>query len=115
MSSYLIGRLIPNRVQHRSIATLQRHGYWVLLLSWAPVVGDALCVAAGWLRFNPWASIFVIGVGKFARYLVVAAGWACRRDARGASPEPGPPRGGGDLMEASVDDRISDRARGRFV
>jgi membrane protein YqaA with SNARE-associated domain len=76
MTSYLIGRLIPNRVQHRSIATLQRYGYWMLLLSWAPIVGDALCVAAGWLRFNPWASLLVIGVGKFARYLAVAAGWS---------------------------------------
>jgi membrane protein YqaA with SNARE-associated domain len=76
MTSYLIGRLIPNRVQHRSITTLQRHGYWVLLLSWAPLVGDALCVVAGWLRFNPWASMLVIALGKFARYLVVAAGWA---------------------------------------
>ena len=76
MTSYGIGCLIPNRVQHRSVATLQRHGYWVLLLSWAPLVGDALCVAAGWLRFNPWASLLVIAVGKSARYWAVAAGWS---------------------------------------
>jgi membrane protein YqaA with SNARE-associated domain len=76
MTSYGIGRLIPNRVQHRAVATLRRHGYGVLLLSWAPLLGDALCVAAGWLRFNPWTSLVVIAAGKFARYWAVAAGWS---------------------------------------
>ena len=31
-----------------------------------------LCVAAGWLRLNPWMSMLIIGAGKFARYLVIA-------------------------------------------
>jgi membrane protein YqaA with SNARE-associated domain len=47
----------------------------VLLLSWVPVIGDALCVAAGWLRFGAMRSAMAIALGKAARYLVVAAGW----------------------------------------
>jgi membrane protein YqaA with SNARE-associated domain len=75
MTSYAIGRLIPNRVQHRSIIYLHRYGYWALLLSWLPLVGDALAVAAGWLRFNPWLALALFAIGKFARYALVAGAW----------------------------------------
>ncbi len=44
----------------------------MLLLSWTPVIGDALCVAAGWLRLNPYFSALFIALGKFARYYVLA-------------------------------------------
>ena len=43
LTSYWIGRLIPNRVHHKSIIYLHRYGYWALLFSWAPLIGDALC------------------------------------------------------------------------
>jgi membrane protein YqaA with SNARE-associated domain len=75
VTSYAVGRLIPNRVQHRSVLTLQRYGYWGLLFSWLPVIGDALPVAAGWLRLSPWISIAALAAGKLARYLLIAAGW----------------------------------------
>jgi membrane protein YqaA with SNARE-associated domain len=76
MTSYLVGRLIPNRVQHKAIIYLHKYGYGSLLFSWAPLLGDALCVAAGWLRFNPWISMLLIGIGKLARYVLVAGGWS---------------------------------------
>lgn len=75
MASYWIGRLIPNKAQAAAIGRLQRWGYWALLFSWVPLVGDALCLAAGWLRFNVWLSLLAFAVGKFARYLVVAGAW----------------------------------------
>jgi membrane protein YqaA with SNARE-associated domain len=40
-----------------------------------PLAGDALCVAAGWLRFNPWVSTMLFAVGKLFRYIIVAGGW----------------------------------------
>jgi membrane protein YqaA with SNARE-associated domain len=41
------------------------------LLSWLPVVGDALCLRAGWLRL-PWASAAAyIAIGKVLRYALV--------------------------------------------
>ncbi len=73
--SYLIGRLFPNRVAAKAVERLRRDGIAALLFSWAPFVGDALCVGAGWLRFNPWLSFVAIALGKFARYGVVAGGW----------------------------------------
>ena len=72
MSSYLVGRVIPQRKGMPGLAAVQKYGSPVLLLSWVPFVGDPLCVAAGWLRLNPWLSILFIALGKLARYLVVA-------------------------------------------
>jgi membrane protein YqaA with SNARE-associated domain len=72
MSSYLIGRIIPQKQVLKGLASVQRYGAPVLLLSWVPLVGDPLCVAAGWLRLNPWWSTLCIAAGKFARYAVIA-------------------------------------------
>jgi membrane protein YqaA with SNARE-associated domain len=73
MSSYLIGRLIPARKDMSGLATVRRFGAPALLLSWVPVMGDPLCVAAGWLRLDPWLSALFIGLGKLARYGAIAA------------------------------------------
>lgn len=75
MSSYLIGRLIPQKQtaqNEKYLRGLRRYGASALLAAWVPIVGDPLCVAAGWLRVNPWWSAWFMAVGKFARYLVVA-------------------------------------------
>ncbi len=72
LSSYLIGRLIPQRTEMKGLATVQKYGAPVLLLSWVPIIGDPLCVAAGWLRLNPWWSTLFIAIGKFARYWIIA-------------------------------------------
>lgn len=73
MSSYLIGRVIPQKKDLRGLQAVQKYGSPVLLLSWVPIIGDPLCVAAGWLRLNPWLSALFMGLGKFARYVVIAS------------------------------------------
>ena len=73
LSTWLIGRLVPERkTDARMLQWLRRWGSPVLLLSWAPVIGDALCLAAGWLRINFVYSALFICIGKFARYAVLA-------------------------------------------
>lgn len=72
LSSYWIGRLIPQRQAIKGLAAVRRYGAPVLLLSWVPIIGDPLCVAAGWLRLNPWWSALSIALGKFLRYLLIA-------------------------------------------
>lgn len=55
----------------RSQQWFQKYGVWSLLMSWAPVSGDALTFLAGVMRVKfPvfWTFTFV---GKGARYLVV--------------------------------------------
>jgi membrane protein YqaA with SNARE-associated domain len=82
LSSYAIGRIIPathpdpvtrsGRWQLRARAWARRYGSPVMLLAWVPIVGDPLCVAAGWLRL-PWIAVTVLmALGKLARYLIVA-------------------------------------------
>lgn len=72
LSSYLIGRLIPQRAHGKALDALRRYGPPALLLSWAPFIGDPLCVAAGWLRLNLAASSFFIAAGKLMRYVAIA-------------------------------------------
>lgn len=55
-----------------------RWGRWSLLMSWAPVVGDALTVAAGALREPFWSFVVLVTIAKAGRYIVLAAaslGW----------------------------------------
>jgi len=47
---------------------IQHWGYPVLLLSWLPVVGDGLCLAAGWLKLRWLPSLLIIFIGKALRY-----------------------------------------------
>lgn len=51
---------------------LERFGPGTLLLAWLPVVGDPLCLVAGWMGFAWLPSLVLIAIGKLARYLVVA-------------------------------------------
>jgi membrane protein YqaA with SNARE-associated domain len=72
MTSYLIGRLFPPR-NLKGAATVQRYGAPVLALAWLPIVGDALVVAAGWLRVHWLAALGFMAAGRLARYVAVAA------------------------------------------
>jgi membrane protein YqaA with SNARE-associated domain len=72
LSSYGLGRIVPKRLDSRALGWIRRYGALSLLFSWVPLVGDGLCVAAGWLRINLWWSALCIAVGKFARYWVIA-------------------------------------------
>ncbi|KAF0206448.1 MAG: inner membrane [Gallionellaceae bacterium] len=72
MISFGMGWMLPMTQQLNHVEKVRRYGTPALLLAWAPLIGDALCVAAGWLRLNPlYAALFMM-IGKFARYAVVA-------------------------------------------
>jgi membrane protein YqaA with SNARE-associated domain len=73
-TTYGIGRIFPPRkdLPPRILAWVRRFGAWTLLLSWVPLVGDALCAAAGWLRVSFWRSLLAMAVGKFLRYFAIA-------------------------------------------
>lgn len=51
----------------------RRFGRWSLLLSWAPLGGDALTVAAGVLREPFWSFLLLVTIAKAGRYIVLAA------------------------------------------
>ncbi|MGL6042187.1 MAG: YqaA family protein [Deefgea sp.] len=67
----LLGRKLPPAPQKPWLETLQKLGPISLLLSWVPVVGDALCGVAGWLRWS-WLPVLVyLSIGKILRYLAI--------------------------------------------
>ncbi len=76
MTTYLMGRLVPARTQAkldpRALGWLKRFGAPATLLAWLPVIGDALCLAAGWLRLNWMAALAFMAAGRLARYVAVA-------------------------------------------
>lgn len=77
MTSYACGRFLPKwqRLAQLPHADRLRHyGSPALLLAWAPLAGDLLCLAAGWLRLNWAACLLFMTIGKAARYALVAVG-----------------------------------------
>ena len=76
MTSYILGRFFPKKVSDQALQFINRWGAWVLLFAWVPVVGDALPLAAGWLRI-PWlkSSVLVL-LGKGLRYTALAFGFS---------------------------------------
>ncbi|CRH30521.1 YqaA family protein [Pantoea ananatis] len=76
LTNIILGRLLPLKRQGRwhetAMTWLQRLGPAALLFSWLPIVGDLLCVLAGWLRFGWLPSILFLAIGKTLRYIVIA-------------------------------------------
>ena len=82
--NWLLGRWIDSYRDRRwfpvSEAALERasqwyrrYGKWTLLLSWVPVIGDPLTLAAGVLREPFPVFLALVAIAKIARYLFVAA------------------------------------------
>lgn len=74
MSTYLIGRFLGSRKPLTQVERVRRWGAAALLFAWLPLIGDALCVAAGWLRLNWVAVILFQAAGRLARYGLVSMG-----------------------------------------
>lgn len=72
MVSFGMGWLLPQTQQLKHVDKLRIYGTPALLLAWVPLIGDALCLAAGWLRLNWWQAALFMALGKFARYWAIA-------------------------------------------
>ena len=72
MTSYALGRLVPQK-DLPYLNAVKRHGAPALLFAWLPVIGDALCVAAGWLRIHWAAALGFMATGRLARSIAVAS------------------------------------------
>ncbi|WP_350261010.1 YqaA family protein [Pantoea sp. BJ2] len=76
LTNILLGRLMPPKGQGRwhdtAMTWLHRLGPAALIFSWLPVVGDLLCVLAGWLRFAWLPTVLFLAIGKTLRYIVIA-------------------------------------------
>ncbi len=77
LTSYAMARLIPlkKNIPEKHLHLLQKYGTGLLLFSFLPFIGDALPLAAGWLRLPLWRCIFFISIGKFSHYGLILLGW----------------------------------------
>ena len=64
---------VSPRALDRATGWYHRWGRWSLLLSWAPIGGDALTVAAGVLREPLPSFLALVTIAKTGRYAVLAA------------------------------------------
>ncbi len=71
---WLLMRLfrISEQQRQRAEQWYRRYGSASLLFSWLPVVGDPLCLVGGLLKIRFSLFLVLAGVGKLARYAVVA-------------------------------------------
>ncbi|MBV0932891.1 YqaA family protein [Marinobacterium weihaiense] len=78
--TFAMGRWIATRYPLRALDNprhrqardwLERYGPLGLLLAWLPIIGDPLCLVAGWLRLGVIASLIAITLGKALRYAVI--------------------------------------------
>lgn len=60
LTNVILGRFFPlrekSRWQEKAVGWLKRYGAATLLLSWMPVIGDLLCLLAGWMRIS-WGPV----------------------------------------------------------
>ncbi|MDV2438826.1 YqaA family protein [Acinetobacter gerneri] len=49
----------------------QKYGFWSLLLSWTPVIGDPITLIAGLMKENFWRFLFIVTLAKAGRYIVL--------------------------------------------
>ena len=74
MTTYGLARFLPTwkQIPEKTLEAMRRFGAPVTFFAWLPIVGDALCAAAGWLRIRWWAALGFMAAGRLARYVVVA-------------------------------------------
>ncbi len=78
MISWWCGRYLPRWQKFASLPYMDKVQQWgspILLLSWTPIFGDALCLAAGWLKLRWLPCMIFMAIGKAARYWLISD-WA---------------------------------------
>lgn len=80
--NYWLGRLALHYRHHRFFPVnskqldkaqewFSRWGQYSLLLSWAPVIGDPITVAAGVMRYNFLKFCILVTIAKTLRYMII--------------------------------------------
>jgi membrane protein YqaA with SNARE-associated domain len=57
----------------KALQWLERFGPKACVLAFLPVVGDPLCVVAGWVKLPFWPCVGWMALGKFLRYVIYTA------------------------------------------
>lgn len=57
--------------RERQEMLMQKYGVWAGLLTFVPILGSAIAVMMGYMRCNPWLSLFSIFISKSVRYAIL--------------------------------------------
>lgn len=87
MSNWLLGILIRKGIYKENIFKqkesearyrfkaekwLKKQGAPILFFSFLPIIGDPLCLVAGWLKIHWLKALLYISLGKFFRYIALS-------------------------------------------
>lgn len=80
LSNYIIGVLAARGIRlkyfekentKKSVEKIKKYGSFALIFAWLPIIGDPLCLAAGYLRISFYQSCLFITLGKLLRYTII--------------------------------------------
>ena len=64
-------KLFHSKVGKRAFLMGHRYGYYALLLSWLPIIGDPLTIVAGLVRLKFVWFVIIAGTLRVLRYLLI--------------------------------------------
>lgn len=75
--NYILGAFFSKRFEkqlekpsgQKAKEWLEKYGGWAMILSWAPFVGDPMCVVAGMIRLR-WHWLAIGYISRIARYAI---------------------------------------------
>lgn len=65
-------KLLSSKIGKKSYEYGHKYGYWALLLSFLPLIGDPLTIVAGLVRLNFIYFVIIAGSLRIARYFFLA-------------------------------------------
>lgn len=80
-TTYFLGRLakwewlekvfkVTKETLEKQKVLIDKYGVWLALISWVPVIGDVVALALGFYRTPAVWTMFLLLVGKFARFAI---------------------------------------------
>ncbi|MDP2562395.1 YqaA family protein [Psychrobium sp. 1_MG-2023] len=80
LTSYGLGylgrvKVNPEQLDSKAARLVERYGVYSLIFSWLPLVGDLLCVLAGYFKYRFIPSLILISLGKTLRYTILVWGY----------------------------------------
>ena len=64
-------KLLKSKSGKKAYHVGHKYGYWALLLSWLPIIGDPLTLVAGMVRLNFFYFLLIAASLRVARYVAV--------------------------------------------
>lgn len=64
-------KLLKNKTTKMALHVGHNYGYWALLLSWLPIIGDPLTLVAGMVRLNFFYFLLIVATLRVGRYIAV--------------------------------------------